>query len=124
MKAPQDPIHERDPTKPKLAIQFDAQEFTHFLDETDLTEEQKLEYIQTIWSIVLQFIDMGFGLHPLQTALGQQACGQFDETALLCSTADSDALDSPHPVLCKSFTSADACLCTKRIPHMQGGDAS
>ncbi len=109
-------IHERDPT-PTLAIQFDAQEFAHFLDESDLTNDQKLEYIQTIWGIVLQFIDMGFGIHPIQ-----QACGQFDEAAVLCGEADSDALDSPHPEFCKDFERAGLSPCPKRIQHMQGGD--
>lgn len=116
MKEIKTPIHERDPT-PTLAIQFDAQEFAHFLDESDLTHEQKLEYIQTIWGIVLQFIDMGFGIHPIQ-----QACGQFDEAAVLCGEADSDALDSPHPEFCKDFERAGLAPCPKRIQHMQGGD--
>lgn len=115
-------LHERDPTPPTLAIQFDAQEFAHFLDESDLTHNQKLEYIQTIWGIVLQFIDMGFGIHPLQTALGQQACGQFEDAALLCGDPDSDALDSPHSEFCKDFERAGTILCPKRIQHMQGGD--
>jgi hypothetical protein len=111
------PIHERDPTPPTLAIQFDAQEFAHFLAESDLTEAQKLEYIQTIWTIALQFIDMGFGIHPLQ-----QACGQFDDAELLCGIADSNALDSPHSDICKNFERAGMSPCPKRIQHMQGGD--
>lgn len=122
MNEPKAPTHERGPPPETFAIQFDARAFAHFLDESDLTESQKLEYIQTIWGIVLQFIDMGFGIHPLQMALGQQACGQFEEAAVLCGEADSDALDSPHPVLCKDLESAGVCLCPKRIQHMQGGD--
>ena len=116
MTDPKPPTHERGP--PNLAIQFDAKEFAHFLAESDWSEDQKLEYIQTIWTIVLQFIDMGFGIHPLQ-----QACGQFDATAVLCGIADSDALKSPHPHLCQEFESAGVCLCSKRIQHAQGGDA-
>lgn len=120
MTDPKPPTHERGPPPEKqhgLAIQFDAQEFAHFLDESDLTHEQKLEYIRTVWQIVLQFIDMGFGIHPLQ-----QACGSFDEAAVLCGVADSDALKSPHPELCTDFESAGGCLCLKRIPQMQGGE--
>ena len=116
MTDPKPPTHERGP--PNLAIQFDAQEFAHFLEESDLTHEQKLEYIRTVWSIVLQFIDLGFGIHPLQ-----QACGSFDEAAVLCGVADSDALKSPHPHLCQEFDSAGGCLCRDRIQHAQGGDA-
>ena len=118
MKEPRKPIHERDPTPPKLAIQFDAREFAHFLADVDATEAQKLEYIETLWTIVLQFIDMGFGIHPLQ-----QACGQFDEAALLCGVPDSDALDSSHPEFCKEFERAGCPPCPKRIHRMQGGDA-
>jgi hypothetical protein len=110
-------IHERDPTPPKLAIQFDAQEFAHFLDASDLTHNQKLDYIQTLWGIVLQFIDLGFGIHPLQ-----QACGQFEDAALLCGDPDSDALDSSHSEFCKDFERAGLSLCPKRIQHMLGGD--
>lgn len=117
MKEPKDPIHERDPTPPTLAIQFDAREFAHFLDESDLTEAQKLEYIQTVWGIVLQFIDLGFGIHPIQ-----QACGQFDDAAALCGEADSDMVESPHSDFCKDFERAGGCLCAKQIPHMQGGE--
>jgi len=118
MKEPRTPIHERDPTPPStLAIQFDAKEFAHFLDDSDLTEEQKLEYIQTVWQIVLQFIDMGFGIHPIQ-----QACGQFDEAAALCGDADSDMVESPHSDFCKDFERAGSAPCPKRIQHMQGGD--
>jgi hypothetical protein len=121
MTDPKPPIHERGP--PNLAIQFDAKEFAHFLEGSDWSEDQKLEYIQTIWTIVLQFIDMGFGIHPFQIALGPQACGQFDATAVLCGIADSDALESPHPHLCQEFENAGVCLCSKRIQHAQGGDA-
>lgn len=117
MTDPKPPTHERGPPQ-KLALQFDAQEFAHFLDESDLTHDQKLEYIQTIWSIVLQFIDMGFGIHPLQ-----QACGQFAEEAVLCGDPDSDALDSLHSDFCKDFERAGGCLCAKRIPALQGGEA-
>lgn len=118
MKEPKAPIHERDPTPGKasaatpgkLTIQFDAREFAHFLDDSDLTEEQKLEYIQTIWQIVLQFIDLGFGIHPVQ-----QACGQFDEGTALCGGADSDVVKSLHSHLCNDFEIAGECLCIEGI---------
>jgi hypothetical protein len=117
MNEPKAPTHERGPPQPNLAIQFDAQEFAHFLAESDLTHEQKLEYIQTIWGIVLQFIDLGFGIHPVQ-----QACGQFDDAAALCSDADSDMVEFSHSDFCKDFERAGGCLCAKQIPHIQGGE--
>lgn len=125
MKEPKATIHERDPTPDevsapspgKLTIQFDAREFAHFLEESDLTEDQKLEYIQTIWQIVLQFIDMGFGIHPIQ-----QACGQFDDETALYGGADSDMVELPHSDFCKDFKRVGKASRTKQIPHIQGGE--
>lgn len=94
MKKAKPPGHESAPTSQELAIQFDAQEFVHFLAESDLTEAEKLEYVQTIWAIVLQFVDMGFGLHPIQ-----QASGQLAEDGAL--RGDADVLESPHPDVCE-----------------------
>jgi len=94
MKETKAPANERDPASQELAIQFDAQEFVHFLAESDLTEVEKLEYVQTIWTIVLQFVDMGFGLHPIQ-----QASGQLAEDGAL--RGDADVLGSPHSDVCE-----------------------
>ena len=118
MKEPRTPIHERDPTPPKLAIHFDAREFAHFLAEVDATEAQKLEYIETLWTIVLQFIDMGFGIHPIQ-----QACGQFDEATALCGGADSDMVELPHSDFCKDFERVGKPLRAKQIPNMIEGES-
>ncbi|MCB1451415.1 MAG: hypothetical protein KDJ67_15120 [Nitratireductor sp.] len=121
MKPPKTLIHERDPTpdKTNLTIQFDAEEFVHHLREYDLSDDEKIEYLQTIWSIVLQFVDLGFGLHPIQ-----QACGQKENSDLVCGIADSDALYLPHSTLCEDFTSAGTCPCSPRIPVTEGERAS
>lgn len=116
MNDPKPPIHERDPTRENdstpgnLTIQFDAREFAHFLADLDLPDAQKLEYIETLWTIILHFIDMGFGIHPIQ-----QACGQFDDDAALCGDADSDVVKSPHHHLCNDFGGAGECLCIEGI---------
>ena len=129
MNEPKFPIHEHDPTSPpepakeKLAIQFDAREFAHFLADLDATEAQKLEYIETLWTIVLHFIDMGFGIHPLQMALGQQACGQFDDAAALCGNADSDMVESSHSDFCKDFERVGQAPRAKQIPNTVKGES-
>jgi hypothetical protein len=117
MSEPKAPTHERGPPQEKLAIQFDARAFAHFLDESDLTEAQKLEYIETIWTIVLQFIDMGFGIHPLQ-----QACGQFSESPALCGDADSDMVESSHSDFCKDFERVGQASRARQIPNKTEGE--
>jgi hypothetical protein len=41
--------------------QFDAEEFREYVEGFDITEEQKLEYLQTLWSIAVAVIDITFG---------------------------------------------------------------
>lgn len=48
---------------------FQADEYLHFLADVDWTEVQKREFIGALWQIVTSFVDLGFGLHPLQNIL-------------------------------------------------------
>lgn len=70
----QDPP-ESEPQLPALTIDFDLYE--SYLIESDLSDEEKIELMQTLWSIVMSFVDLGFGIHPMQ-----QACEQGDENRI------------------------------------------
>lgn len=113
MKSKKDPVHERDPTRNPLTIEFDAKEFAHYLEECDLTEDEKIEYLKVIWGIVLQFVDLGFGLHPIQ-----QACGQDDEICLKSALTAPDSVYSDYPILSEDFEAAGLSLRCKAIPDM------
>ena len=54
---------------PTLTVDWEA--YAAMLDESDWTEDQKRELVETLWSIVVAFVDLGFGVHP-----AQQACGE------------------------------------------------
>ena len=55
------PAHEREPTAyPTLEIDYEYYE--QYLDDSDLNDQQKQEFIATIASIMLAFVDMGFGI--------------------------------------------------------------
>lgn len=49
-------------------IELDVAYYQQFLDDADITDAQKRELIETLWTIVIQFVDLGFGIHPLQQA--------------------------------------------------------
>lgn len=53
------------------ALIFDYEEYAPYLEDSDLTEEQKREFLETLWSIMVSFVDLGFGIHPVQQASGQ-----------------------------------------------------
>ena len=52
----------------KPVILVDYEKYAHFLDDADLSDEEKQEFVQTIWSIIVEFVSLGFGVHPLQQA--------------------------------------------------------
>ncbi|MFP7673501.1 hypothetical protein ACG74X_09100 [Marivita sp. S0852] len=61
--------------RPILTV--DVERYQSYLDDTDMTDEQKQAFIEALWSIVVCFVDLGFGVHPLQ-----EVCGQNDEKAI------------------------------------------
>ena len=68
--------------KPSLGI--DTAKYQAYLDDPSLSEAQKEEIVQALWSIIVSFVDLGFGVHPLQEVLGQEACwGSGDRTTQL-----------------------------------------
>lgn len=61
---------------PTLTIDFE--EFESFLEHVDASDEEKREYIQQWWNLLVNFVDLGFGIHPVQ-----QACGTPEDLSTL-----------------------------------------
>jgi hypothetical protein len=78
-------------------LEFDAQEYCHFLADCDWTEEQKREFIEALWQIVVSFVDLGFDLHPVQRVMNDARTLDVDST---------DVLDSGHKL--EILTTTDA----------------
>ena len=56
------------------ALTIDYALYEQYLDDSDLSEAQKREFIETLWNIIVSFVDLGFGVHPLQQA-ATDGCG-------------------------------------------------
>ncbi|GLQ25460.1 hypothetical protein [Sulfitobacter pacificus] len=54
---------------PSLSIDWDA--YLPFFEDEDISGDDKRELIEALWSIMVNFVDLGFGVHPLQ-----QVCGK------------------------------------------------
>jgi hypothetical protein len=65
----------------KPIITVDVERYQSFLDDTDLTEPQKAEFLQALWQIITNFVELGFGVHPLQEVCGKDA-GNGSQTAI------------------------------------------
>ena len=72
------------PTRPVLTL--DVALFEHMLADSDLTDDQQQAFLEAVWSIVVGFVNLGFGIDPVGLACGQNAetaCGQTSGPATL-----------------------------------------
>ncbi len=74
--------------KPSLGI--DTAKYQAYLDDPALTDDQKEEIVQALWGIIVAFVDLGFGVHPLQEVLGQEACGKTEQELDVQGNKDSN----------------------------------
>lgn len=58
--------------RPSLSVDWEL--YAAMLEDSDMPLEQQKELIETLWSIVVSFVDLGFDLHSVQ-----QICGQSDD---------------------------------------------
>ena len=52
-------------------MSIDWEAYAAMLEESDMPLEQQKELIETLWGIVVTFVDLGFDLNPVQ-----QICGE------------------------------------------------
>jgi hypothetical protein len=45
---------------PSLTVDWDL--YAEYLEQSDLSDDQKREFIETLWAIVVSFVDLGFGV--------------------------------------------------------------
>lgn len=69
-----------EPQNNPLTIDWDL--YSEMLAESDLSESETKEFIETLWSIVVAFVDLGFGIHPVQQATPESS-GQDADIALI-----------------------------------------
>ncbi len=76
-------------SRPVLSIDYALYE--EYLEGADLSDVQKQEFLDALWSIIVGFVDLGFGVHPLQQ-IPSGTCGQeVDLTSLMASDVVSSA---------------------------------
>lgn len=70
-------------------IHVDVEKYQHLLDESGMNNEQKREVLEALWSMIVAFVDLGFGVHPMQECCGQELISDTGP-----AQADSTMLDS------------------------------
>lgn len=77
------------------SLSIDFERYERFLAQSDLTADQKREFIETLWSIIVGFVDLGFGIHPLQQ-LDENPGDRLADSTLIMTQAPSDEASSDH----------------------------
>ena len=54
-------------------LTIDVAKYQEYLDGADMTPEQKEDYLRAVWTVVMTFVELGFGVHPLQEVWGKDA---------------------------------------------------
>ncbi|MBB4124091.1 hypothetical protein [Martelella radicis] len=82
-------------------VQVDVGLYQSYLDNTNMSQAQKEEFLQAMWSIILGFVDLGWEVHPVQ-----EACGQNDETNDPPPESKPERLYSENSKIAETFNNA------------------
>lgn len=77
--------------KPTMTV--DVERYQAYLDGSNLSEAEKEEFLQALWKIIVSFVDLGFGVHPLQEVCGKET-GKVSGAAKVNS--DEVCLEEPE----------------------------
>lgn len=56
-------------------LTFDPRKYRPFLDGADMTDEQKDDFLEAHWQVIVSFVDTAFDLSPVQQATAPQVAG-------------------------------------------------
>ena len=66
--------------RPALTLNVD--DYRQYVEALHLSEEQEQELLETLWTVIVSFVDLGFGIEPVQQATKSRAQGDArSETA-------------------------------------------
>lgn len=75
----------------RSVLTVDVEKYQSWLDSSEMSQAQKEEFLQALWSIVVSFVELGYGVHPLQ-----ETCGQDDPDGADTPTDAPDQVDLQH----------------------------
>ncbi|MEM1379504.1 MAG: hypothetical protein AAGH41_02660 [Pseudomonadota bacterium] len=88
-----DRSQEQNDGRPRSALEVDIDRYTHFLADTDMSEEDKRAFLETLWAILVQFVDLGFDIHPMAHEANG---GPVDNNSHKFASDAPDAVECPR----------------------------
>ena len=89
---------------PTLTIDWEL--YGKYLDKCDASDAEKQEFLEILWSIAVSFVELGFGVHPLQQVTNN-TCEQQVEIAKFIATQSDPMIPLADTTTPKFNASAD-----------------
>lgn len=80
-------------------VTVDVEKYQHYLDGSNMTDRQKAEFLQALWSVMVTFVELGFRVHLLQ-----EVCGKGGGCALPNVTGEFNLVNSTEPDNARKIT--------------------
>ncbi|MEM6467745.1 MAG: hypothetical protein AAF679_14770 [Pseudomonadota bacterium] len=101
----------RKPPRPSLA--FNYKRYAPLLDDPDLTDDQKRECLETLWTLILSFIELGVSVSAdMVSDEPSNSCGQNGRASANSGKDGSNRLHSKNHIQSEDANGAgpQACL--------------
>ena len=85
-------------TAAKPSVTIDIEKYQHFLDNSGMSPEERRAFLEALWTIITAFVDLGFGVHPLQ-----EVCGQNPQDGDQSAAQGEDGVSCTQTDLSRTF---------------------
>lgn len=92
MKAGQRDLKPKFDASASRMLKVDVERYQSYLDDMDMTQAQKEEFLQAMWLMMVSFVELGFEVHPFQ-----EVCGKLGKNVTQRAIGTSDALELNDP---------------------------
>lgn len=72
---------------PRRTLSIDVAKYQAMIGDPELSEAQKRDFVEALWTFLITFVDLGFELHTSDIA-----CGQLAETETASCSDGADLL--------------------------------
>jgi len=100
--------------KAPKTLSLDVEKYEHHLKNSNISEAEKQEFLETMRNIMCTFVQMGFGVESTQIA-----CGKETDSALQLPSTNGNALESEDKHFTTPFNMTDNEQVGKGANHDQ-----
>lgn len=91
------------------ALTLDIDKYQSYLDDADLSEEERTQILNSLWTIICCFVELGYSVEPLES------CGQTPSSDEHPPAPFADVIKSER----NPFSNAFACAASQSGPERE-----